>query len=291
MRKKRITRTSIEVTDACTLFCNACKTPHGNNFISISEFTTLAQKLRGHISGLGLHWRGEPCLHPQLPELAKRAKGLGLKPWLSTNTAVPNLSKPDYVKNLLDNLDWIEICVDGYNEETAGKYRVGANWAQIKRNLLTISKTKTRCIKKMRVLMFKYNDGKEDVYRKMAKTYGMNQIIFARPLIGLGETISANMAQEWLSTNRRYRRYTQRGEKWARITGPCYANPMISVHGTVHPCCLDWGLQHPLGDLTTESWRGVMKRYWKMVPKLGGQPICELCCSPAQQVNFREKII
>jgi hypothetical protein len=278
---KKITRTSIETTDACNLFCSSCKSPHGTNFISISHFTTLVEKLRGNISGLGLHWRG----------LARIANDFGLKPWISTNTAVPNLGKLEYVESLLDNLDWVEFCVDGYDRDTINRYRVGANWGVVERNLRTIAEVRTDCVKKMRVLRFKYNDGKESIYRRMASKYHMDEVVFGAPLIGLGETISADTAKEWLSTTRRYQRYTQRGGKWMRRTGGCYANPMISVHGTVHPCCLDWELTHSLGDLTTESWEGIVDKHWKLAPKLGVQPMCSLCCSPAQKVNFGEKII
>jgi MoaA/NifB/PqqE/SkfB family radical SAM enzyme len=259
--------------------------------MSVEKFTTIAKKLGGSISGLGLHWRGEPCLHPQLPKLARIAKNFGLKPWLSTNTAVPNLGKPEYVKALLDNLEWVEFCVDGYDEDTISQYRRGAKWSVVERNLSVIGEVETDCVKKMRVLRFKYNDGKESIYRDMASIYHMDEVVFAAPLIGLGETISAETAKQWLSTTGKYQRYTRRGNKWVRRTGNCYANPIISVHGTVHPCCLDWGLQHSLGDAATEPWRDIVKRYGKMRPRLGSQPMCALCCSPAQKVNFGEKII
>ncbi len=292
MRPHKVTRTSIEVTDACNLFCGSCKTPHGNNFMTLDGFTILAEKLKGHISHLSLHWRGEPCLHPLLPELAEIANNLNLKPWLSTNMSVPNLSKTDYVKKLLDNLNWIEICVDGYDEATASKYRVGAKWTHIKNNLQTIRNIETDCLKVMRVLMFRYNDGKEDIYREMAQTYGMDEIIFAAPIIGLGETINREQVDEWLSDTPKYQRYHKAGEDWGRSTGRCGPNPIISVHGTVHPCGLDWGLEHPVGNLITEKrWDNILKRYRTMVPKLGFQEMCKLCCVPGQRISFKEKII
>jgi len=280
----------IESTDACNLFCFSCKTPHGTNFVSTEKFTILAEKLVGHTGRMGLHWRGEPCLHPRLPDLAQIARELGFKPWVSTNTAIPNLSNKNYVKRLLDNLDWIEFCVDGYDAKTTSKYRVGANWKVILKNLLTIGEIETSCTKKMRVLMFKYNDDKEDAYRNLARRSGMDEIIFASPLIGLRETISLYLADTWLSTNKKYRRYNYRNRTWHRSTGPCIATPIISVHGTVHPCCLDWDLEHNLGDLATEKWTTIMERHRKILPKLGGQKMCELCCVPGRRVNFMEKI-
>ena len=284
-------RTSIEITDACNLFCSACKTPHGTNFMSPETFEKIASKLVRNVTQLGLHWRGEPCLHPNLPQIAEIAKDMGFKPWLSTNTAVPNLSDPDYVQKFLDNMDWVEFCVDGYDEHTVAEYRVGANWETVKRNLETIRDIDTNCFKKMRVLMFKYNDGKEPIYRKMAKEYHMNQLIFATPLIGLGETISQADADRWLSATKKYQRYKNVGGTWHRITGKCKPNPIISVHGTVHPCCLDWELEHSLGNLKTENLSTIMNRYRKIAPTMGSQKMCELCCLPVQRVNFMEKII
>lgn len=204
--------------------------------------------------------------------------------------AVPNLGNPDYVKRLLDSLNWIEICVDGYDKDSASQYRVGANWKTMLHNLRTISKIDTPCTKKMRVLMFKYNDGKEDTYRKMAKQYGMNELIFARPLITLEKTISQQMAEKWLSTNRKYQRYIKRREVWHRVTGHCNTNPVISVYGTVHPCGLDWKLEHSLGNLIDEDWEVIMNKYKNIVPTMGSQKMCEFCCAPGQRVNFMEKI-
>lgn len=281
----------IEATDACNLFCEACKTPHGKNFISIQKFTTLAKKLMGKTTSLGLHWRGEPCLHPSLPELARIAQELGFKPWISTNMAVPNLSKPEYVKPLLDNLDWIEICIDGYDENTVDKYRVGAKWETVKHNLSVIGEADTKCMRKMRVLMFKYNDGKEDIYRDIARRHNIDELIFASPLIGLQKNLEDEKADEWLSANKKYQRYTRKNGGWFLNTGKCNPNPIISVHGTVHPCCIDWNLEHSLGDLVTEEWDTIMGRYRVMLPTLGGQRMCELCCIPDRIVNFREKII
>jgi len=283
--------TSIETTDACNLFCFACKTPHGNNFMSPETFEEIASKLVRDVTKLGLHWRGEPCLHPQLPKIAEIANTMGFKPWLSTNTAVPNLSKPRYVQRLLDNVDWMEFCVDGYDEHTVAKYRVGANWETVKRNLETLRDIDTDCVKKMRVLMFKYNDGKEHHYRKMAKEYCMDQLIFATPLIGLGKTMSQADADRWLSATKKYQRYKKVDNTWYKMIGRCNPNPIISVHGTVHPCCLDWELEHSLGNLKTENLNTIMNRYRKIAPTMGTQKMCELCCIPNQRVNFIEKII
>lgn len=288
---KRLDAVSIESTDACNLFCAACMTPHGNNFISIKKFDVFTNKLRGHITKLGLHWRGEPCLHPELPQLAEMSQNKGFKTWTSTNTSIPNLSNPTYIRQLLDNLEWIEFCVDGFNHQTTSQYRVGANWDMIKRNLETISATGGDCKKVMRVLMFKHNDGKEGIYRKMAKNYGMDEVFFGAPLIGLRETITPEAADKWLPRNPKYRRYKTIKGKTIRNTGRCNPNPIISVHGSVHPCCLDWKLVHSLGNLEDEGWPSLITKYKKILPKLGRQKMCELCCIPNQRVNFREKII
>jgi len=284
-------RISIETTDACNLFCSACKTPHGNNFMSPETFKEIASKLVRNVTQLGLHWRGEPCLHPNLPQIAEIANSMGFKPWLSTNTAVPNLSKPRYVQRLLDNMDWAEFCVDGYDEHTVAEYRVGANWETVKRNLETLRDIDTDCVKKMRVLMFRYNDGKESIYREMAREYRMDQLIFATPLMGLGATMSQADADRWLSATKKYQRYKNVGDTWHKMIGGCRPNPIISVHGTVHPCCLDWELEHSLGNLKTESLSIIMNRYRKIAPTMGTQKMCKLCCLPAQRVNFMEKII
>ena len=179
---------NIEVTDACNLNCSSCHTPHGSAFMTPNDFERILQKLRpGQVR---LHWRGEPCLHPRLPELTELAKKNGVgKLWLSTNTAVPNLSDAEYVDGLLGNLDMLECCVDGYDQRSLERYRVGASWKRLTENLETISRSKSGCLREMRVLMFRYNEGREDFYRKLAGEHGFHQISFAQPIINYGMTL------------------------------------------------------------------------------------------------------
>jgi len=283
---------NIEVTDACNLNCSSCHTPHGSNYMTPSNFTSILQKL--HPGQVRLHWRGEPCLHPQLPELAEIAKSNGVrKLWLSTNTAVPNLSNAEYVNGLLANLDTLVCSVDGYDQRSLEKYRVGASWKLLNRNLDIIGESRSGCLREMRVLMFKYNEGREDFYRVLAREHGFHQISFAQPIINYKTVLSPVEVDEWLAEDPRYQRYEEKDGRWHLKRGNCRPHLCVSVHGSAHPCGHDWRLQYNLGNILVEPRGDIMNRFSELKPMMltRSLPICgKWCCLPRERVDYREKL-
>ena len=75
-----------EITNVCNLSCSFCpKTKREKRFVSLGEFISAAEKLRGKIEYLYLHLMGEPTLHPELEEILKAAGELGFKVIITTN--------------------------------------------------------------------------------------------------------------------------------------------------------------------------------------------------------------
>ena len=75
-----------EITNVCNLSCSFCpKTKREKRFVSLSEFISVAEKLRGKIEYLYLHLMGEPTIHPQLEEILAAAGDLGFKVIITTN--------------------------------------------------------------------------------------------------------------------------------------------------------------------------------------------------------------
>ena len=75
-----------EITNVCNLSCSFCpKTKREKRFVSLSEFISVAEKLRGKIEYLYLHLMGEPTIHPQLEEILRAAGELGFKVIITTN--------------------------------------------------------------------------------------------------------------------------------------------------------------------------------------------------------------
>ena len=86
-----ITRCYLEITNVCNLNCVFCpKTTREKHTLTLEEFDTLTNRLKGEVKFLYFHLMGEPFLHPQLPQFVLMAKQKGFVPVLTTNGTLLN---------------------------------------------------------------------------------------------------------------------------------------------------------------------------------------------------------
>ena len=294
-RKTIFSYAHVDPTDICNLNCYSCRRPRtGHSIMTPQTFQRILDKIKGEsIKHMLLYWRGEPCLNPHLPELARLTKKLdpSIITYTSTNTAVPNLHNKDYVTKLLSNLNRLEICVDGYNQQSISKYRRGANWKLMLKNLETISRVKTDAEKRMRVLMFRWNEGREDWFIELAKKYNMDILRFGKPVINDKTVLSLEEAEYWLTKNPKYWRYRRVGDKFiVRSRNTCVPHCIITTTGEVAFCGVDMSMQYgSAGNVLTEPLDIIKERYWKFAPKMYNKEldICKnnCCCMPAPRFS------
>ena len=76
----------LEITNVCNLNCSFCVgTTRKKKFISVSEFSVLAEKIKPYTDFLYFHLMGEPLLHPNLEEILNISHKLGFKVIITTN--------------------------------------------------------------------------------------------------------------------------------------------------------------------------------------------------------------
>ncbi len=76
----------LEITNVCNLSCSFCHgTKREPRFMTISEFTEAAGKLRPFADYLYFHLLGEPLLHPQVGEFLGIANTMGFRVNITTN--------------------------------------------------------------------------------------------------------------------------------------------------------------------------------------------------------------
>lgn len=286
----------IENTTRCNLRCPGCKRPRTDNKDMPMEVyeATLSTFEKEPIENANFFWRGEPTLDARLPEMIQMAKERGYTTYTSTNTATPLLHNKKYVRRLLSSLDRICICVDGYDQQTLGTYRKGANWEITVKNLETIARTNTECIKEMRTLMFKYNEGHEEKFVEMAKKYKMDMLNFGIPIINGRRKITHDEADKWLARNKKYQRYEKIGDEWThKSRAACTLIPIISVTGDIAPCCYDWKIRHPLGNVLHDDVKKInnnIKRIQGMAMNMS-LSMCRRDCFIANTgVNVKNKL-
>ncbi len=83
---KRFRKVYLEISNICNLHCHFCPgTKRKKHFLTVDEFTVLAEKLRSYTDFLYFHLMGEPLCHPHLQEFLQIAGQLGFKVILTTN--------------------------------------------------------------------------------------------------------------------------------------------------------------------------------------------------------------
>ena len=79
-------RAYVEITNICNRSCSFCPgTVRPLRRMSLSEFDTVTDRLRGVTEYLYYHVMGEPLTHPDLPDFIRLAKEKGFKSAITTN--------------------------------------------------------------------------------------------------------------------------------------------------------------------------------------------------------------
>ena len=85
-------RVYVEITNICNRNCSFCPgTRRVQRRMTLTEFTTVAEKLRGVTQYIYYHLMGEPLTHPLLPDMIRVACGKGFRSAITTNgTLLPS---------------------------------------------------------------------------------------------------------------------------------------------------------------------------------------------------------
>ena len=123
----------IESTSHCNLRCGYCpnkdieKADHG--FMDVGLFKSIIDQVADHAYDVNLFHRGEPTMHPRLPEMVAYARAKGLYTRIHTNITLLSEKK---ARALIEaGLDFMSCSFDGYEKDMYEKNRVGAkfDWA------------------------------------------------------------------------------------------------------------------------------------------------------------------
>ena len=278
-----ISRCYLEITNICNLNCLFCpKTDREKAYLTIEEFNTLTDKLRGEINFLYFHLMGEPLLHPRLTEFIAIAREKGFVPIITTNGTL--LSK---AHNLTETaLHKIQISL--HSQEGNAK----ENLEEYIRDVMEFS---LRAAKNGIIVVLRlWNEGG---YNSKNETI-MNHIAehVQRPWTTRydGWKICENLYMEmdsvfeWPDTER---------DELSQNESFCYAlrNQIgVLVDGTVVPCCLDHAGAIKLGNLHTQTLGEILSSprakaiYDGFTRHEAVEPLCKRCGYANVTKRFRK---
>jgi radical SAM protein with 4Fe4S-binding SPASM domain len=229
-------------------------------------------------------------MHAQIYEMVDYANRLGLSTNIVTNGAL--LSKQ--IDELLNSkLDSLTIAFDGFSKNTYEKYRVGAIYEDVLKNIQDlIAKKKQFCFKKpfiyINFIVNSYNEHEVDEAERYFKRLGVDG--FAKRPLNLNidrrrdnKTFSDFIV--WLPKNSNITYYDINGFQVSlkKKSSKCdaYKNPIITCEGDILVCCHDIFNAVKIGNVFDKSFKAVWNSEgYKEIRKTAerrGYQICKNC--------------
>jgi len=202
---------TVDPTNFCQLKCPFCPTGAGRG---VRDKATLSREHFRHLmDALGpalihidfMNW-GEPLLNKELWAMVALAKEHGIDTMVSTNL---NLLREGEADAILDSgLDRLVMSIDGLEQATYGKYRVGGDYATVIANLKTlVARRRERGLSKpalvWQFLAFKHNEHEAGRVREFALSLGVDEV----GITPANLPFRPGIKDEWLPTRADLRLY------------------------------------------------------------------------------------
>jgi radical SAM protein with 4Fe4S-binding SPASM domain len=267
---------SIEPTTSCNLQCPECpsglrKFTRPTGSMSIDSFKGIIDQLSPHLIYLTLYFQGEPMLNRSFFEMVKYAKQKRIFVATSTNGHfLDDVSARNVVESGLDRLI---ISLDGMDQSTYEKYRVGGKLDTVLNGIANIMKWKKELKSshpyvELQFLVLGTNEKQLDDIKRFAKSSNVNKL-------SLKSAQLYNFRNNPLATSiPAYSRYKKTDEGNLKIKNSlpnrCHRMwhaPVITWDGKLLPCCFDKDAGHILGDLKENSfgeiWRSPLYKKFR----------------------------
>jgi len=293
---------SIEPTNHCNLQCPECPSGLGTltrplGLLKIDDFKKLIDEIKDTAFYIQLFFQGEPYINKNLPEMIRYAQAKNLYVSISTNGHFVNEKNVDLV---IDNApDKLIFSVDGLDEESYQKYRIGGTFEQADKGLRTLIRSKqSRGLKKpfieFQFIVMKQNENQMEDVNRYCQEVGVDKLVFKTMQISSYEN-----AVKFLPTNKKYRRYILDNNSFKikyEIKNHCFAlwrTSVLTWDGRVVPCCFDKDAVNEIGIVNGKTFGAVWKsdKYYNFRDQiLSNRKSVPMCtnCTEGLKVNIFE---
>ncbi len=278
----------IELCSSCNMTCPMCFTTtdeYKENVKRTVMHMPLFKKIidecaENNCFSVRLSWRGEPTLNPRFIEMARYAKGSGIKEVSSLTNLL--LMTPEMFEDLVKmQMDWLTISFDGLGE-TYNKIRAPAKFEDAVAKIRTFHEIKKRygSVKPVIKVQGVWPAIKEDPQ------------VFYDTFEGIVDQIAFNPLLDYLRKDGEiiYRKNFTCPVPWQRLA--------VGADGLVSLCAHDEMNHHITGDIKTDSikdlWLGEKMSELRRVQQAHEGPqkyeACATCFLPRESYEVREQI-
>lgn len=259
----------IEPTTSCNLRCPEC--PSGlrefqrpTGMLKEPLFKKIINQTKKHISYLTFYFQGEPYLNPQFHAMVKYAHEN--KIYSTTSTNGHYLDDKNAKATILAGLDRLIISIDGMNQETYEKYRIGGDLKKVIEGTKNILKWKKELKSKtphiiIQCLANQYNEDQINDLKQFGKELNVDEVRIKTMQVYEYENgnqfipTETKLSRYKLDNNGRYKIKNSFPNECWRL----WHSTVITWDGRVIPCCFDKDANYQFGLLDestlSEIWR------------------------------------
>lgn len=259
---------SIEPTNLCNLKCPECPSGLGLltrplGLLNLNDFKKWIDEIKQTCFYVQLFFQGEPYINKNLPDMISYAQKNNIYISISTNGSFINENNVDKILN--NAPDKLIFSVDGLDEESYMKYRVGGSFNQVDAGLQTLIRKRNELkLKKpfieFQFIVMKQNEHQIENVKKYCRERGIDKLVFKTMQVS-----SIENALKFLPSNQKYSRYFIKGNSFQlknKIKNRCFAlwrTSVITWDGKVVPCCFDKDANFIISNLNGKSFSTVWK--------------------------------
>ncbi len=269
----------IEVAAICDLACPFCfrqfyATP---DKLIDPEFcySVIDQAAELGVPSIKFNWRGEPILHPKLPDFIAYAKKKGILETI-INTNATRLNEKMANKLISAGLDLMIYSFDGGTKETYEKMRPGRfkknDFETVYENIKRFSDIKKQTnsafpYTKIQMIMTKETFNEKKLFFNLFSDY-VDDVSVSQYTERGGEITDIDestrviyeqgLLEHGLPQGTPYMRDPQGNLFLSKKRKPCeqpFQRLLVTYEGRVAMCCYDWGAFHPIGYLKSEAFQ------------------------------------
>jgi len=230
--------------------------------MSLDTFKQIIDKQHQTLIWLILYFQGEPFMNKSFFDMVSYAKSK--KIFTTTSTNGHFLSRENAMNTVNSGLDRLIISLDGLDQSTYEKYRVGGQFKQVKQGIKNLVEAKKELHKShpfivIQFIVFKTNEHQLEEAKKLKKLFGVDKVE-----IKTAQVYSSEDKNQLIPNNKKHRRYKQneQGEWEIKKTVPNKCKRMwraavVTWDAQVVPCCFDKDADFQMGNLLQNSFEEI----------------------------------
>ena len=262
----------VEPTNFCNLKCPLCPSGNGEmrrarGKMDLDQFKTLIDGVGDNLILLMLWNQGEPFINPCFAEMVRYARDRRIPTLTSTNGHF--IRTEAQARAVVESgLDEIIVSLDGVDQETYARYRVGGKIERVFDAVrLLVQARKDLGVRNplinLQFIVFKHNEEDLSTAARLAAEVEADKF-----LVKTAQVYTSEEADAFLPEREELRRYSSTAEGELEVKGQpvrgckvLWYSSMVNWNGAVAPCCFDKDVDFEMGEAFggksfAQIWRG-----------------------------------